>query len=390
MARTLLAEALLTERSIAYALVDRRLVVTEVGGALAVFGDLDERCVGSSLVDLVPELIGSEEALDLVLAGELPRLELPKLNRETDAGETIYLDVVELPQRDLSGRIVGLVHVVQDATETGALEQQLTQQRNELRLLQGRLRQRNLELAAANTELRRLDELKTQFISVASHELRTPLTSILGYVEMFLDEEFGPLLAEQREYLNVVFGAGQRLLDITNDLLDVTRIEAGRIDLRLVPIDLAALVGRVVAEHRPQQEAKSQQLDLYLASDLPAALCDERRAAQVVANLLSNALKYTPERGQIWVRVEPAPDEGFLMVSVADTGMGISAEDQPKLFTRFYRAEGARTSGTSGTGLGLYVTRSLVELHGGRIWLESEAGMGSTFYVTFPTAEGGA
>jgi signal transduction histidine kinase len=206
---------------------------------------------------------------------------------------------------------------------------------------------------------------------------------------MFLDEDFGPLLDEQREYLSVVLDAGQRLLDITNDLLDVTRIEAGRLDLVLVPLDLAALVGRVVAEYRPQQASKSQQLDLYLAPGLPAALCDEVRTAQVVANLVSNALKYTPEGGRIKVRVEPAPDEGFLMVSVADTGMGISAEDQPKLFSRFYRTTGARMSGAGGTGLGLYVTRSLVELQGGRIWLESEVGRGSTFYTTFAIAEGG-
>jgi signal transduction histidine kinase len=385
----LLVRAILAERAIAYALVDRRLAVTEVGGALAAFPDLDESKVGASLVDLVPELIGSEEVLALILDGELPNFKLERLNRERAGGETYYVDLIELPRRDPSGQVVGLVHMVQDVTETGRLEQALTQRRNELALLQGQLRRSNMVLAAANTELRRLDELKTQFISVASHELRNPLTSILGYVEMFLDEDFGPLSDEQREYLNVVWGAGRRLLEITDDLLDVTRIEAGRLDLVLVPLDLGALVGRVVAEHRPQQEAKSQQLELYLAPGLPAALCDEVRTAQVVANLLSNACKYTPEGGQIRVRVEPAPDEGFLMVSVADTGMGISAEDQPKLFNRFYRTAGARSSGTGGTGLGLYVTRSLVELQGGRIWLESEVGRGSTFYVTLAQADGG-
>ena len=383
----ILARTILTERAIAYALVNRNLRITEVGGALSAFDDLDESCVGALLPDLVPELIGSEEVLALVLEGVMPSFELAKLNRETSEGETYYVDIVELPQQDSEGRIVGLVHLVQDVTETGTLEQQLTQQRNELHLLQSQLRRSNLELAAANTELRRLDELKTQFVSVAAHELRNPLTSILGYVEMFLDDDFGPLSDEQREYLNVVFGAGRRLLNITNDLMDVTRIEAGRIDLILVPIDLAALVRRVVAEYRPQQEAEAQQLDLFLASELPAALCDEMRTAQVVANLVSNALKYTQEGGQIWVHVELAQEEGFLQVSVADTGMGISAEDQTKLFSRFYRTEGARTSGTGGTGLGLYVTRSLVELHGGRMWLESEVEQGSTFYATLPISD---
>jgi signal transduction histidine kinase len=145
----------------------------------------------------------------------------------------------------------------------------------------------------------------------------------------------------------------------------------------------------VIAEYRPMQEAKLQALELYLAPGLPAALCDEMRTAQIVANLLSNALKYTGEGGQIRVRVELAQEEGFLQISVADTGMGISAEDQTKVFSRFYRTESARMSGTGGTGLGLFVTRSLVELHGGRIWLESEVGKGSTFCVTFAIAEGG-
>ena len=189
----ILARTILTERAIAYALVNRNLRITEVGGALSAFDDLDESCVGVLLPDLVPELIGSEEVLALVLKGVMPSFELAKLNRENSEGETYYVDIVELPQQDSEGRIVGLVHLVQDVTETGTLEQQLTQQRNELHLLQSKLRRSNLELAAANTELRRLDELKTQFVSVAAHELRNPLTSILGYVEMFLDDDFGPL-----------------------------------------------------------------------------------------------------------------------------------------------------------------------------------------------------
>jgi len=390
-----LVRVILAERAIAYALVDRQLVITEVGGALSASCGLDESCVGASLLGQVPELIGSEEVLGLMLDGELAAFELARLNRERDTGETgyvdyvDYVDVVELPQHDSTGQIVGLIHLVQNVSESGALEQELTQRRNELQLLQRQLHQRNLELAASNTELRRLDELKTQFIAVASHELRNPLTSILGYVEMFLDGDLGPLSDVQREYLDVVFGSGQRLLAVCNDLLDVTRIEAGRIDLVLVPLDLGALVGRVLAEYRPQQEARSLQLDLYVAPALPAALCDEMRAAQVVANLVSNACKYTLEGGQIWVRVEAAQEEGFLEVSVADTGIGIPAADQSRLYSRFYRTEGARTSVAGGTGLGLYVTRSLVELHGGRIWLESEEGVGSTFHVTLPIAEGG-
>ena len=382
------AQRIVEERKIAYALVDRGLNVVKVGGAVSAFDDLDASCVGLPLLDLVPEFVGSDDLLSDILEGGLPQFQLAKVNRETAAGQTYYVDLTELPYVDASGQIAGLIHLVQDVTEAGTLEQEITQQRNELHLLQRELRQRNVELAAANTELRRLDELKSQFVSVAAHELRNPLTAILGYVELLLDEGFGPLLDQQREFVGIVHRAGRRLLDITNDLLDVTRIEVGRIELVLQPTDLGALVSRVIAEYNVQREEKAQQLDLHVVPDLPAGLCDETRTAQVVGNLFSNAVKYTGEGGQITVRVDRAAQEGYLLVSVADTGMGISAEDQTKLFSRFFRTDGARTSGVGGTGLGLYVTRSLVELHGGRIWLESEVGKGSTFYVTFAVADG--
>jgi signal transduction histidine kinase len=384
-----IAEQAVHETGIAYALTDRSLVVVDVGGALSTFAEVDQTWVGLPLPDLVPELFGSEDILGDVLSGELSRFRLAKVNRETNDGAICYVDLIELPYRDETGQVTGLVHLVQDVSETGTLEQQVTQERNTLELVRRELHLRNLELAAVNAELERLDDLKTQFISVAAHELRNPLTAILGYVEMFLEDDFGPLSDEQREFLGLIYGAGRRLLTITNDLLDVTRIEAGRIDLVLQPLDLEALVHGVVSEYRVQRENKRQHLEFHAATDLPTALCDETRATQIVGNLVSNAIKYTEPEGRITVRVEQAGVDGFVQVSVADTGMGISAEDQSMLFRRFYRTEQARSSGTGGTGLGLNVTRSLVELHGGEIWLESELDKGSTFYVTFAVADEG-
>jgi signal transduction histidine kinase len=155
----------------------------------------------------------------------------------------------------------------------------------------------------------------------------------------------------------------------------------------LQPTDLLALVEAVAAEFRPQLEAKAQHLTLRAPPGLPPALCDETRAAQIISNLLSNASKYTPQGGLITVSMAPAEEKGFLQISVADNGVGIPAEDQPKLFDRFIRARNAILTGSSGAGLGLYITRSLVELHGGRIWFVSEPGKGSTFHVTFPIAD---
>jgi len=377
---------ILQDRKIAYAITDRNLNVIEVGGTADVLCDNHESCLGCSLLVLVPELIGCEDALADVLVGRLPRFELAWVNRETTEGHTIYLTMVDLPYRDRQGRITGLLHLMEDITGTRTVDQRLAQSRNELRLLQERLARQNLELAAANAELRRLDEMKSMFVSVAAHELRTPLTTIGGYLEMLLDEEFGPLTDDQRNPLEIVQRNTRRLLTITSNLLDVTRIEAGQVELVLQPTDLLALVESVVDEFGPQLEGKDQRLTLYAAPDLPLALCDKTRAAQIIGNLLSNASKYTLQGGAITISLTSAEEAGFLQVSVADNGVGIPADDQEKLFTRFFRAGSAYLTKAGGTGLGLYITRSLVELHGGRIWFESKPGKGSTFYVTFPIA----
>ena len=381
------AQLILQDRKIAYAITDRNLNVVEVSGAVNILWNSRQTSLGRSLLDLVPELVGSEAMLAAILAGELPRFELAWVNRETAEGHTIYLTLVDLPYRDQTERITGLIHLVEDVTEMGTIDQRLAQQRNELRLLRDQLARQNLELTAANAELQRLDEMKSTFVSVAAHELRTPLAPISGYMEMLLDEDFGPLTDDQRERLEIVERNVRRLLTITNSLLDVTRIETGRVELLLQPADLPALVEAVAAEFGPQLEPKAQRLTLRASPGLPPALCDETRAMQIIGNLLSNASKYTPQGGLISITVAPAEEEGFLQVSVTDNGVGIPAEDQPKLFNRFFRAKSAVLTRASGAGLGLYITRALVELHDGRIWFESEPGKGSTFYVTFPVAD---
>jgi signal transduction histidine kinase len=378
-----IAQLILGDRKIAYAITDRDLKVVEVGGAVDVVHDDPRTCLGHSLLDLVPELVGSEAVLADILAGDLPRFELGWAYRETAEGRALYLTIVELPHRGRTGHISGVIHLVQDITDMAMVARQLAQSRNELRLLRDQLARQNLALAAANTELRRLDEMKSVFVSVAAHELRTPLTPVKGYIEVLLDGDIGPVNDDQREYLRIVQGSVERLLKTTNNLLDVTRIEAGRVELVLQPTDLAALVETVVAEHISQLEARAQRLTLHAPRDLPPALCDEARTAQIIGNLLSNASKYTPQGGLITVSLGLAEEEGFLQLSVTDDGVGIPAEDQPKLFDRFFRAKSALLTGVGGAGLGLHITRSLVELHGGRIWFESAPDEGSTFHVTF-------
>jgi len=381
------AELILQDRLVTYAITDRSLTVVEVGGADSVVGVSGQEWVGHSLLENVPELLGSEPVLADLLDGALPRFELDWVNRELPDGRPAYLITIDLPYRDASGRITGLIHITEDWTDTGRLQQGLAQDRNEQRLLQEQLARQNLEVAAANAELRRLDSLKSQFVSIAAHELRTPLSAILGYVEMLLDGDLGHLTKQQRESLETVERSASRLMAITRNLLDLTRIEAGTILLSLKSVDLGALLRAVVEEYEPELAARDHRVNLELPRDLPPALCDEGRAVQIVGNLLSNAAKYTPPDGTISVRLGRDEQEGFLRVSVSDEGPGISLEDQEQLFTRFYRGESARQSGEAGTGLGLPIARALVELHGGRIWLESQPGAGSTFIVTLPTAD---
>jgi signal transduction histidine kinase len=380
-------QSILSDRKITYLLTDRNLQVVVAEVSEGIFsGKNGQILLGSSLVDLVPELIGSEDILADILAGKLPRFELPWVNYEVDEGQMVFVTMVDLPFRDSAGQITGLVHLIQDVTELGTVHRQLTQHRNELRLLQAKLSRQNQDLAAANADLRRLNEIKSNFIAMAAHELNTPLSSIVGYVEMLLDGVYGPLVDKQRKPLTILQRSGRRLGTIINELLDVTRIQAERIELVLRPLDLGALAASVIAELRPQSESEAHHLILNTQSDLPFALIDEHRTSQIVTNLVSNAIKYTPKGGKITVTVSVGYDEGFLQLSVKDNGVGISPDDQAGLFKQFFRAESASRTGASGTGLGLFITRSLVELQGGKIWFESKFNQGSIFYVTFPIA----
>src|SRR5215831_11713904 len=239
--------------------------------------------------------------------------------------------------------------------------------------LERALEQQNLAIQEAN-------RLKSEFVSMVSHELRTPLTSIQGYAELMLEDE--QITEEQRESLTLVKKNADRLLGLINDLLDLSRIEAGRLDLHRTSLDLACLIPEVARSLRPLIEAKRQQLKLDLGDALPAVWADANRVTQILTNLISNAHKYTLVDGSITVAARP--DDGFVRVDVSDTGIGLSPEDQAQLFTKYFRAHDRLSQATSGTGLGLVITRLLVELHGGRITVSSAPGQGSTFSFSLP------
>jgi signal transduction histidine kinase/CheY-like chemotaxis protein len=259
------------------------------------------------------------------------------------------------------------------------------EQAEERRRLEEELRRKNFELEQQNRSIQEANRLKSEFVSMVSHELRTPLTSIQGYLALVLQGESGELTAEQREFLTVVQNNTDRLLALINDLLDLARMEAGRIELHCVALDLARLIQDAARALRPLIEAKQQQLTLDLPPALPPVWADATRVAQVVTNLISNAHKYTPAGGTIRVAARAA--DSSVRVEVRDTGIGLSEEEQAQCFTKFFRAKDRRAQEAGGTGLGLAISRSLVELHGGEITVSSAPGQGSTFAVTLPVCQ---
>src|SRR5215813_445260 len=251
---------------------------------------------------------------------------------------------------------------------------------HEQRLREEELRRKNYELEQYNLAIQEANRLKSEFVSMVSHELRTPLTSIQGYAELMVEDE--QITEEQRESLTLVKKSADRLLGLINDLLDLSRIEAGRVDLHRTSLDVARLISEVARSLRPLIEAKRQQLKLDLGDALPAVWADANRVTQILTNLISNAHKYTLVDGSITVAARP--DDGFVRVDVSDTGIGLSPEDQRQLFTKFFRVHDRLPQAAHGTGLGLVITRLLVELHGGRITVSSAPGQGSTFSFSLP------
>ena len=230
------------------------------------------------------------------------------------------------------------------------------------------------------TEEGEIDEKKNEFVSVASHEMRTPMTSIKGSLELLLGGYAGELPAEATELLGISLTAVDRLVRLVNDLLDISKIESGKMELHLDRLAITECVNKSVRSLRALAEAHKVSIRAVQPETLPAVIADRDRIEQIVTNLLSNALKYTPPESE--VRVETLQRDNMVRVSVCDQGPGIAPEHLEKVFDRFCQLAGAK----KGSGLGLTICRALVEQHGGRIWVESELGHGARFHMEVPVA----
>jgi two-component system NtrC family sensor kinase len=228
------------------------------------------------------------------------------------------------------------------------------------------------------SRLKEIDRIKSEFISIVSHDLRTPLTTIRGYLELL--SRIGPLTAQQEEFVERIKRSTTHIIDLTTDLLDVGRIEAG-FDWEMGSVALHSVVLGAIQPFQLTAAQNNQTLTIDVP-ERPPIFGSARRLEQVVTNLVGNAIKYTPAGGHVVVSLNENHD--YLVLQVRDTGIGISAEDQPRIFDKFYRVESEQTIGIGGTGLGLSIVKTIVERHQGRIWVDSEPGQGSTFTVVLP------
>jgi signal transduction histidine kinase/DNA-binding response OmpR family regulator len=264
--------------------------------------------------------------------------------------------------RDLEQLNIGLEEKVQERTE-------------ELRRQQEQLQEVNLQLEIANRH-------KSEFLANMSHELRTPLNAIIGFSEVLLDKMFGDLNAKQEEYLDDVLSSGKYLLSLINDILDLSKVEAGMLELELGTFDLRQLLEGSLVMVKERALAHGITLSLDIADNVDTLTGDERKVKQVLFNLLSNAVKFTLDRGKVGIAATKS--DTMVQVAVWDTGVGISADDQQRIFEEFQQVGQGLAGKTEGTGLGLTLAKKFVELHGGTIWVESTLGQGSTFTFTLP------
>lgn len=363
------------------------VVVADADGRLVLSNPMAEQLLGPSAllrrplhwgpehgffrVDRRTPLATDEMPLARALSGDsFDELELFVRSPQSPHGS--YISMSARPLRNEAGGVRGGVIAVRDISERKRIEALLEAQ--------------TLELSRAKERAEQESRYKSRFLASMSHELRTPLNAIIGFSELLDQEIFGSLTTRQKEYVGYVVQSGRHLLGLVNDILDLSKIEAGRMELSLEWVEPLRVVEAVQGSVQPLAHKQGVALELNLPPMLPELYVDEMRLRQILFNLLSNGIKFTPRGGRVTLRIELRDD--MLCVDVEDTGIGIRAEDMSRLFREFERMEDRSKTKTEGTGLGLALTKRLVELHGGSIQVASQLNAGSRFTVLLPAFGG--
>ncbi len=352
----------------------RFIAVNQSFGELAGYRPIE--LVGKNDLDIWPiELAKMYQNDDFLVmkVGERKVVEEKVLNPQ---GEERWIETIKTPIKNSDGIITGTVGIALDITDR-------KQAQIDLHLT-------NQSLSATNLELQRATRLKDEFLATMSHELRTPLNAILGMSEVLQDEVFGSLNNRQRKPLETIQRSGQHLLSLINDILDVSKISAGKVELDMATITVEHLCESSLVFVKQQAFNKQIKLDLQLCIDAGQMMIDERRMRQVLINLLSNAVKFTPTGGQVLLSVTrhggALNEQNWIELAVTDTGMGIASTDHHQLFQPFVQLDSSLNRQQDGTGLGLTLVKQIVELHGGTVSLQSELGQGSCFTVRLPNS----
>lgn len=339
-----------------------------------VFGYAPDELIGQPVEILMPERYRSVHGQHMRGFFEAPRMRPMGTGLELSAqrkdGREFPIEVSLSPLESENQQAV--LAVIRDITERKQAEEAIAQ--------------RSIELEKANEALRTADRYKDEFLSVISHELRTPLNFITGFTSILEDEVAGPINETQRKYLGKIMNGADRMLELVNNLLDMSRIQAGKLHIEPLQTAYRPILEDALAPLRPLSAQKQLSLTLEAPADLEAEV-DPRRIVQVLTNLVDNAIKFTPTGGEIRIRVRGEGDG--ILTEVSDTGPGISEEGIEKLFKPFSQVDMSSTRRVGGTGLGLTISKALVEAHGGQIGVRSRLGAGSTFWFWLPRSRGG-
>jgi PAS domain S-box-containing protein len=374
-------------RKLLHAAPDAILEVNEAGRILILneavermFGYSRDELVGLSVDQLVPAAMRGGHAQHRSAYADRPKtrpmgtgLELQGQRKD---GSLFPVEISLSPNW-----IEGSLHViasVRDITERKAVEDRI---RTLSEQYTAELTIKNEQLEARNREVERANRLKNEFLASMSHELRTPLHTIIGFSELLGEQLEGPLGEKQQRFVGHILQDARHLLELINEILDISKIESGRLELKREPFDFSQCVEEVLAGIRHQAATKNITLENKNRFH-DSLYADRLRVKEILYNLLSNAVKFTPEGGRVWVEAFREGDS--LHVSVCDTGIGIPEKEHPSIFEKFYQVGDTRGGIREGTGLGLPITKHLVELHGGTINVESRPGQGSSFRLTFP------